>query len=160
MKTNTKLRSLRTAARDGDRRQAHNRIRRLVNAGILPHPQSVPCFDCGHTGSDRKHHYDHYLGYSAAHQTDVQAVCFPCHYKRSVARGESKFPQAWLSVAANITSCPQGHPYSGDNLYTYPDGRRCCKACRRAIDNERNRVKRLARGSNGSTKAKNIRAEA
>jgi len=28
--------------------------------------------------------------------------------------------------------CPQGHPYTGDNLYVYPDGTRCCRTCRRA----------------------------
>ena len=30
------------------------------------------------------------------------------------------------------THCPQGHPYSGTNLYTYPDGRRACRTCQRA----------------------------
>lgn len=29
------------------------------------------------------------------------------------------------------THCPQGHPYSGLNLYVTPDGRRDCKTCRR-----------------------------
>ena len=28
------------------------------------------------------------------------------------------------------THCPQGHPYSGANLYIYPDGRRACRTCR------------------------------
>ena len=28
------------------------------------------------------------------------------------------------------THCPQGHPYAGENLITYPDGsRRACRAC-------------------------------
>lgn len=31
------------------------------------------------------------------------------------------------------THCPQGHPYSGDNLYVHPDGRhRACRTCRSA----------------------------
>ena len=30
--------------------------------------------------------------------------------------------------------CPQGHPYSGDNLYVTPSGHRQCRACRRAHD--------------------------
>jgi hypothetical protein len=29
-------------------------------------------------------------------------------------------------------SCPQGHPYSGDNLYLTPDGKRVCRICQRA----------------------------
>lgn len=31
----------------------------------------------------------------------------------------------------NATHCPQGHPYRGDNLYTFPDGRRACRTCTR-----------------------------
>jgi len=31
-----------------------------------------------------------------------------------------------------ITHCPQGHEYAGENLYTYPDGRRRCRMCSRA----------------------------
>lgn len=27
------------------------------------------------------------------------------------------------------THCPQGHPYSGDNLYIWPNGRRGCRTC-------------------------------
>lgn len=30
-----------------------------------------------------------------------------------------------------VTHCPQGHPYSGDNLYLYGDGRRRCRECKR-----------------------------
>lgn len=29
------------------------------------------------------------------------------------------------------TLCPQGHPYSGENLYVFPDGRRACRICTR-----------------------------
>lgn len=28
------------------------------------------------------------------------------------------------------THCPQGHPYSGDNLYVDPQGKRQCRRCR------------------------------
>jgi len=27
------------------------------------------------------------------------------------------------------THCPNLHPYSGDNLYLHPSGRRCCRKC-------------------------------
>jgi hypothetical protein len=34
--------------------------------------------------------------------------------------------------AARRTHCPQGHPYSGQNLYIRPaDGGRCCRTCSR-----------------------------
>lgn len=29
------------------------------------------------------------------------------------------------------THCPQGHAYSPENVYTYPDGRRACRTCRK-----------------------------
>jgi len=29
------------------------------------------------------------------------------------------------------THCPQGHPYSGENLYVKPSGKRECRICRR-----------------------------
>ena len=32
---------------------------------------------------------------------------------------------------AKKTHCPQGHPYTNDNLYQRPDGGRGCVACRR-----------------------------
>lgn len=28
------------------------------------------------------------------------------------------------------THCPQGHPYSGENLYISKDGHNCCRTCR------------------------------
>lgn len=37
------------------------------------------------------------------------------------------------------THCRNGHPYNEDNTYTYPDGRRHCKACRRQADIKRRR---------------------
>lgn len=35
------------------------------------------------------------------------------------------------AMNARKTHCPQGHPYEGDNLYTYPSGFRACLTCRR-----------------------------
>lgn len=42
--------------------------------------------------------------------------------------------------AAEITHCPAGHPYSGDNLYVSPSGARNCRTCKR----ERDRARRAA----------------
>jgi hypothetical protein len=79
------------APRTGDKRQARRRINVLVRSGRLARPNSLPCFDCGHVCKkpvDKRHEYDHYLGYSREHHYDVQAVCTNCHAKRAVARGE------------------------------------------------------------------------
>ena len=74
----------RPAPRDGDKRQAQDRISKLTTAGLLPKARTLPCTDCGKPARD----YDHYLGYGAAHHLDVQPVCSSCHLKRGYARGE------------------------------------------------------------------------
>lgn len=40
---------------------------------------------------------------------------------------------------SSVKNCPSGHPYSGDNLYVKPDGRRVCRICRR----NQKRMKRI-----------------
>ena len=40
--------------------------------------------------------------------------------KRGIKRGEHNRAK---------THCPQGHPFSGNNLYIHPSGRRCCRRC-------------------------------
>jgi hypothetical protein len=76
------------AARDGDQKQARGRVNHLVNVGILPDPNNVPCTDCGHVWMDgeRRHEYDHHLGYAAERHEDVQSVCTTCHHARENAR--------------------------------------------------------------------------
>lgn len=50
----------------------------------MPHPNTVPCKDCGHVWEvgERRHEYDHHLGYLAKHHYDVEVVCTQCHSKR------------------------------------------------------------------------------
>lgn len=43
------------------------------------------------------------------------------------------------------THCPQGHPYSGTNLYVYKGQQRMCKACHLAGENARSAAIRAAR---------------
>jgi hypothetical protein len=43
------------------------------------------------------------------------------------------------AVNARKTDCPQGHPYSGENLYTAPSGARYCRTCNRKQTRERSR---------------------
>lgn len=42
------------------------------------------------------------------------------------------------------THCPHGHEYDEANTIVQGDGKRRCRACRRAIENRRNRRKRAA----------------
>ena len=74
--------------RDNDRLQARGRVNHLVNVGVLPDPNDVPCTDCGHIWSvgESRHEYDHHCGYAADHHEDVQAVCSKCHHARERAR--------------------------------------------------------------------------
>lgn len=133
-------------ARDGDRLQARRRINVEVRSGRRPHPNTLPCADCGHEWKpgDPRHSYDHHLGYTAAHHLDVQAVCLRCHGKRNVARGENTTPA--VKHAANErgarrrrTTCRLGHP-----IVFMKDGKRRCRECRLAYWRRRNREKRGA----------------
>ena len=49
----------------------------------------------------------------------------------NVRRGKA----GWLDRAK--THCPQGHPYSGDNLYVAPRGSRECRTCQREAGRRR-----------------------
>jgi hypothetical protein len=75
-------------ARDGDQQQARRRIDHLINVGLLPDPNDVPCVDCEHLWSEgeRRHEYDHHRGYAAGHHEDVEAVCTTCHHARENER--------------------------------------------------------------------------
>lgn len=79
------------AARSGDRKQARQRINVEVRTGRRPHPNTLPCVDCGHVWADgeRRHEYDHHLGYAAENHLNVEAVCTLCHRARNLARAET-----------------------------------------------------------------------
>lgn len=80
--------SWRKDPRDGDRKQARGRVNYLVRVGLIPDPDDLACADCSHVGPERRHEYDHYLGYGAEHHEDVQVVCTLCHRRRCDERGE------------------------------------------------------------------------
>jgi hypothetical protein len=67
---------------DGNKKQARHKVNKLVRNGDLENPNSLPCRDCGHIGDEKRHEYDHYLGYKAENHTDVEVVCSKCHSKR------------------------------------------------------------------------------
>ena len=118
--------------RDGDKIQARQRINVLVRTGKIPHPNSLPCSDCGHIHRDgeRRHEYDHHLGYAAEHHYDVEPVCTICHSKRSFDRGELtnemlKAGGASRQLARKLI-CDKGH------LMSYgKNGMWRCYKCRR-----------------------------
>lgn len=78
------------AGRAGRREPAKEKARGLiasrVRRGVLPHPNSVPCFDCGHIGSEFRHEYDHFSGYEGENAGKVEAVCAKCHRRRERIR--------------------------------------------------------------------------
>lgn len=106
--------------RAGDKIQARQRINVEVRSGRRPHPNSLPCSDCGHIWreGEPRHSYDHYLGYSAQHHYDVQPVCSVCH----ATRDSKKKAQ---------TNCIHGHPFTPENTLIRPNGTRECRSCRR-----------------------------
>jgi hypothetical protein len=52
---------------------------------------------------------------------------------------------------ALITHCPQRHPYSGDNLYVGPNGKRSCRKCRKNQGKAFRQRKRDAAASGSQT---------
>lgn len=79
-----------TEARKNDKKQARRRVNYLVEQDLIPHPNKLPCADCGHIyriGS-RRHEYDHFLGYESQNHEKVQSVCSVCHKKRTNKYGK------------------------------------------------------------------------
>ena len=111
--------------RDGDRKQARQRINVEVRSGRRPHPNNLPCADCGHVWKEgeRRHEYDHYLGYDAKHHYDVQSVCTLCHSLRDNAKAQQ-------------TYCKHGHEFTPSNTKIRSNGTRQCRVCRRDLENK------------------------
>ena len=77
-----------TPTRDGDKLQARRRVNYLVEQGLIPPPDDLPCFDCadGVFSRDYRHEYDHARGYDGENQLYVEPVCSKCHHNREDAR--------------------------------------------------------------------------
>jgi hypothetical protein len=92
------------APRDGDYRQARGRVNHLVNVGLMPDPNDLPCTDCEHVFEigGRRHEYDHHLGYGSQHHECVEAVCTTCHHAREELRraSDGELPRVTGAVAA------------------------------------------------------------
>jgi hypothetical protein len=91
---------------------------RVVYEGMVgPIPEGM--FLCHHCDNRKCVRPDHiFIGTDADNKADMYA-------KGRHPHGETH----WLS---KVTHCPQGHPYSGDNLYIRNCGRRMCRACNNA----------------------------
>lgn len=76
------------APRDGDKRQARASVHREVRRGRIRPANEQPCVDCGHMYSDgeRRHEFDHFMGYDAENHLMVQVVCTTCHAARELSR--------------------------------------------------------------------------
>lgn len=114
--------------RGGDKIQARQRVNVEVRTGRRAHPNTLPCADCGHiySSGERRHEYDHHLGYSAEHHYDVEPVCTICHAARDSSRKRQ-------------VDCKNGHPFTSENTIIATNGTRHCRECRRAYDRSRQR---------------------
>jgi len=74
--------------RDGDRLQARRRVNYLVEQGLIPAPEELPCCDCADQllTLGGRHEYDHANGYDGPNQLYVEPVCQRCHRNREEAR--------------------------------------------------------------------------
>ena len=94
---------------------------RVVYEGMVgPIPEGM--YLCHHCDNPKCVRPDHiFVGTDADNKADMYA-------KGRHSHGETH----WKS---KVTHCPQGHPYSGHNLYIRKCGRRMCRACNNARRN-------------------------
>lgn len=79
-------------------------------------------------------------GLQLDHLCRVPGCVNPAHLEpvtqaENIRRGRA--PSVAGKRNAGKTRCPQGHPYSGKNLYVNPQGHRFCRTCKRASDRRR-----------------------
>lgn len=114
-----------------EKRQARIRVNVAVRLGRMPHANTLPCADCGHCWSheQRRHEYDHHMGYAPENALQVESVCTTCHRARCMARGEISVEKlkkaAAVRSAGRKTTCSAGHP-----MQRFADGKWRCHQCR------------------------------
>ncbi len=117
--------------REGDSNQARARVNVEVRTDRRPHPNQLPCSDCGHVWSkgERRHEWFHTHGYAVAHRLMVKAICTKCRGARCAARR---------------THCKHGHEFTAANTKLRGGKRegRVCLTCRRAYDRRRRNERR------------------
>ena len=60
-----------------------------------------------------------------------RVCCNPDHLEPVSRRENTLRGEGPTAVLARKTHCKRGHPLSGANLYTYPNGKRLCRECER-----------------------------
>lgn len=106
--------------------------------------------------------YEHHVGPIAdglhvLHSCDTPACCNPEHlflgtHMDNMADMAAKLRARGGDFQAAKTSCPQGHPYQGANLYVVPKtGKRHCRTCSKARDAKRRQQQRDWKTSQGET---------
>lgn len=97
-----------------------------------------------HAISYEIHHGKPPAGMLILHKCDVTWCVNPAHLYAGTAKQNSEDAVRRCRTKKHTTkNCPQGHPYSGDNLYiTYNCARRC-RICV-AVQRERHRARRAA----------------
>lgn len=79
-------------------------------------------------------------GLEPDHLCRVRSCCNPWHLEPVTRRENAIRGECGSVTRAKMlakTHCPQGHPYSGDNLYIAKSGDRMCKTCQRTRDKAR-----------------------
>lgn len=75
-----------------EERKARRAVNAEVRYGKRPHPNTLPCVDCGHVYAEgeRRHEYDHTGDYNdQATWLTVDSVCTTCHRTRTESRASA-----------------------------------------------------------------------
>lgn len=116
---------------------ANQAVHLEVRAGIRPHANTLPCTNCGHVYSpgERRHEWDHYLGYDRENWFSVVVLCTRCHH----AKG----------AKATQTHCIRGHLFDRANTHINSNGTRRCIACQKIRSSARAKNQKVARHMRG-----------
>lgn len=99
---------------------------------LTMYPIIGPCVKCGNEKSERHHIDENPLNNV---KENIMPLCRKCHTLEHRKTFSKEAIEKGCAIAARLkkakTVCPQGHPYSGDNLYITPTGERSCKECNR-----------------------------